>query len=394
MILARRIRAEEALRPWGRATAALLRITVLALCLTAPIVAIAQPADDLQKIEAKISQQRAESDALAQTERTATEDINDLKKRLVSATSALQNKQDEQDNLEDRLRDLEDEMASGKQKLIATRARLVTLTNAMLRLSREPPVAFILRDSVTDDAIHRAILLRSLLPKLQSEVSGIAHDLEDMENLKQKAAEQNNLVEAARQNLESRRGELDKMVQERQGLVQQTAAEKAAIARQLEALSAEAADLRQLVDKVSQTRWPAAPASPNLHQGIKLPVAGKIVRGFGAKDGYGVSSQGLVFSAAPNSPVVAPQDGRVVFAGPFKGYGKIVILQHAGGYHSFLSGFERIDANMGQTVEAGEPLGVLAGNGASRPEFYFEWRFHNEPVDPMTNDVSQRASQR
>jgi len=59
-----------------------------------------------------------------------------------------------------------------------------------------------------------------------------------------------------------------------------------------------------------------------------------------------------------------------------------LILQHDGGYHSFLAGFGRIDADMGQDVEAGEPLGVLPVKEDTRPELYFEWRHNTEPVDP------------
>jgi septal ring factor EnvC (AmiA/AmiB activator) len=75
-------------------------------------------------------------------------------------------------------------------------------------------------------------------------------------------------------------------------------------------------------------------------------------------------------------------DGKVVFAGPFRGYGQILILQHAGGYHSFLAGFGRIDAEMGQDVAKGEPLGVLPAKNGTKPELYFEWRRNNEAVDP------------
>ena len=87
--------------------------------------------------------------------------------------------------------------------------------------------------------------------------------------------------------------------------------------------------------------------------------------------------------------MVAPRAGRVVFVGPFRGYGQIMILQHANGYHSFLAGFGRIDAEMGQDVAAGEPLGVLPVKTGGRPELYFEWRHGEEPVDPI-NGLNQQ----
>jgi septal ring factor EnvC (AmiA/AmiB activator) len=59
-------------------------------------------------------------------------------------------------------------------------------------------------------------------------------------------------------------------------------------------------------------------------------------------------------------------------------------LQHANGYHSFLSGFGRVDAEMGQELSAGEPLGVLPVKAGTKPELYFEWRRGDTPIDPMS----------
>ncbi len=113
-------------------------------------------------------------------------------------------------------------------------------------------------------------------------------------------------------------------------------------------------------------------------------MAGSIIRTFGSKDSDGITSHGLTFKTPLGAPVAAPASGRVVFAGPFRGYGQILILQHKGGYHSFLAGFGRIDAEMGQDVEAGEPLGVMpVKESAEKPELYFEWRRNGEPVDPL-----------
>ena len=180
-------------------------------------------------------------------------------------------------------------------------------------------------------------------------------------------------------------------------MLEKTQTEKDAIAQQLTSLTAEAQDLRQLMEKVSQPGWGKSVAKgapqkpPALKAGLRNPVAGKIVRSYGAKDDFGVSSNGMTFAAAASSPIVAPQSGRVVFAGPFKGYGKVVILQHAGGAHSFLSGFGSIDADMGQTVIAGEPLGALPADAQDKGELYFEWRQNGEPKDPAAYGLTPRA---
>jgi septal ring factor EnvC (AmiA/AmiB activator) len=177
----------------------------------------------------------------------------------------------------------------------------------------------------------------------------------------------------------------------RQGLLQKTEAEKAAIAKELVSLTSEARDLRDLMARVAPNR--KSLAGPALPPSLTRPVAGTLIRGFGSRDADGVESQGLTFAGLPGGPVVAPAAGRVVFAGPFHGYGQILILQHKGGYHSFLAGFGRIDAEMGQEVEAGEPLGVMSAKGSTeRPELYFEWRRNGEPVDPMEQKFRSKSS--
>jgi septal ring factor EnvC (AmiA/AmiB activator) len=189
---------------------------------------------------------------------------------------------------------------------------------------------------------------------------------------------------AASDNLNEQRRKLDQLMKARQGLLQRTEAQKEDIQRQLASLSSQAKDLRQLLEKVTpkQTRKSRKQTGPA--PALRWPVAGRQLRNFGEKDADGVLSEGIAFAALSGAPVVAPAPGRVVFAGPFKGYGPIVILQHQGGYHSFLSGFGRIDVDMGEEVDAGEPIGVMPVKSGSRPELYFEWRRNGEPVDPAS----------
>ncbi len=372
-------------------TATLKSVAGLVLfALIAAPPARAETAEELQQIEQSLAQQKQEAEALEQREQATTQDLDLLKGQLITATEALQDKQEEQDRLEDSLAELEQKVSNRSGTLGASRARLVQLTSALTQLSLQPPESFLLRDAPTEDHVHRAILLRTLLPRLQAETEGLTNELGDLEATLQTLTEKKRIVAAARQNLAWQRSNLDQLMRTRQGLLQKTAAQKAAIAKQLEALAAEAKDLRQLMEKVSR---PVAPkGAQRLRAGLRLPVAGRITRTFGAKDEAGVSSQGLTLTAAPDSPVVAPRDGRVVFAGPFRGYGQIVILQHGDGYHSFLSGFGRIDADMGQNVAAGEPLGVLPSGGSARPELYFEWRHNGDPLDPMANGATQHAN--
>ncbi len=115
---------------------------------------------------------------------------------------------------------------------------------------------------------------------------------------------------------------------------------------------------------------------------LPLPVRGRIVERFGEENIHGVTSDGLRLRTAGGATVIAPHEGRVMFAGPFRRYGQVLIIDHGDGYHSLLAGMAAIDATVGQWVLAGEPVGEMASGGGSRPSLYLELRHDNVPVDP------------
>ena len=98
-------------------------------------------------------------------------------------------------------------------------------------------------------------------------------------------------------------------------------------------------------------------------------------------DEGGVRSKGITITSRPGAAVVAPYDGVVAFAGPFRGYGQLLIIEHSEGYHTLLAGLGRIDAAVGQHILAGEPVGVMENDGA--PSLYVELRRDGQPINPL-----------
>jgi septal ring factor EnvC (AmiA/AmiB activator) len=113
-----------------------------------------------------------------------------------------------------------------------------------------------------------------------------------------------------------------------------------------------------------------------------LPASGRIIRRYGEAAGVGMTSKGLTVETRPGAQIVAPFDGRIEFAGPFRGYGQILIIEHGDGYHSLLAGLDRIDGAVGQWLVAGEPVGVMKSGGEAKPALYIELRHHGQPIDP------------
>jgi septal ring factor EnvC (AmiA/AmiB activator) len=112
------------------------------------------------------------------------------------------------------------------------------------------------------------------------------------------------------------------------------------------------------------------------------PASGTLALRYGELDEFGVSSKGLTLITRAGAVVVAPYDGQVEFAGPFKGYGQILIIQHGDGYHSLLAGLDRIDGAVGDWLVAGEPVGAM-GSGEPKPRLYLELRHNGQPINPL-----------
>jgi septal ring factor EnvC (AmiA/AmiB activator) len=113
-----------------------------------------------------------------------------------------------------------------------------------------------------------------------------------------------------------------------------------------------------------------------------MPVAGRLKRRYGESDEFGAVSKGIVVLAPGGGRVVAPFDGRIEFAGPFRGYGQILIIEHGDGYHSLLAGLERIDGVVGQWLVSGEPVGIMP-TGDREAALYLELRRHSQPINPL-----------
>jgi septal ring factor EnvC (AmiA/AmiB activator) len=124
---------------------------------------------------------------------------------------------------------------------------------------------------------------------------------------------------------------------------------------------------------------------------LPMPINGIRIREFGASDGLGGTEKGLSVTSRSGAQVTAPCDGWVVYAGPFRSYGQLLILNAGGGYHVLLAGMERISVDLGQFVLTGEPVAVMGGGpqsaaavatGSSQPVLYIEFRKDGAPVDP------------
>ncbi|MCQ4161707.1 peptidoglycan DD-metalloendopeptidase family protein, partial [Roseomonas sp. GC11] len=217
-------------------------------------------------------------------------------------------------------------------------------------------------------AAARAGTLREMLEKLEqarARAEAEARARAERERAEREAAER-----AAR----------ERAAREAEALAQRERAAREQAAQAQREQSQREQSQREQERRQEASRAPATPPPPA--GGRAVPVAGEVTRDFGDSTSAG-PARGLTYAAPPGARVVSPCGGSIAFAGPFRSYGQLLIVDCGGGYHVVLAGLDRLDAETGARVLAGEPLGQLgAGEENGRASLYLELRRNGQPVDP------------
>jgi septal ring factor EnvC (AmiA/AmiB activator) len=288
-----------------------------------------------------------------------------------------------------------------RAQLAAKQEPLVRLTAALQLLSRRPTILSLLRPGSIRDAIYLRAVLETMVPEIDRRTAALRGQIAQVRALQAQALQTAQALRADQQLLAQRRQQ-QVVLESRQRLAsRQVSGAADREADHALALAEQAGDLTQLVaalDKAGALRRELAqlpgpvlrpatpgaaplaiappPASPAAPGGFLMPVSGRLVSGFGAQ-----GARGVTFAVGPSAQVVSPAAGRVAFAGPYPGYGMIVIVEHAGGWTTLVTGLAQLDASVGAELLAGSPLGSAA---PVNPRITVELRHDGIPVNPLS----------
>lgn len=315
---------------------------------------------------------------------------------------------------EARIKLIERQRVALRLRLAERQRPLVRLTAALQRLSRRPPVLSLLRPGSLRDVVYLRAVLDTMLPEVRRRTAGLRAELERGRALQAQALAASQALRASERDLAGRRQTLAALESQQRlasraasGVADREAERALALAEQARDLTglvgdlSKAGELRaQLAALSGPVLRPAQPQSaqtppdaPALADqalagadqarsppGYMLPLAGRLVSGFGAGGPGRAESRGIALAPRGGAQAVAPAAGRVVFAGPYQGYGNIVIVEHPGGWTSLITGLADLSARVGQQLVSGAPLGVA---GPGRPVVTLELRRGNQPVNPL-----------
>jgi septal ring factor EnvC (AmiA/AmiB activator) len=321
-----------------------------------------------------------------------------LQKRVISLAQDLQNIDAERDRLEQRLGELAVSENQLDANLQLDRVELSKMLAGLQAMHVESPPAFAVHPDDALSAVQGALVLASVVPSMQSRADKLRDQLTELSILRRRMDEQSNALIIAEKDAAAARQDLKQALAEKSQAEQQARREAENEASAIARLVKAADSLKDLSQKLQSRARQKSAQRPNLAADgrfgsarglVPMPVSGRIITRFGDPSSIGSAQKGIAIEARPGAQITAPYDARVLYSGPFRQYGSIVILAVAGRYQMILAGMENTTAYVGQELLAGEPIGALpeeksphGGVSSGRGQLYMELRRDGQPIDP------------
>jgi septal ring factor EnvC (AmiA/AmiB activator) len=350
-----------------------------------------------------------------------------LSAALIETTAKVQDAERGAAAAADRLSGLNATADELSRSLERRRGVIADVLAALQRMGSNPPPAILVKPDDMSEAVRAATVMGALIPELKSEIEAARRDLDDLAKTRESIARERDeltekgkalaadkmrlgaLIDARQQSLASaqdalgsqqqRAAELAKKATSLKDLISrldsETAARNASVAAAHATEVAVANDIEaraQAAHGAETARLRPEIAFADAKGRVPLPAAGAILRTFGSSDDFGGIERGVSLATPAAATVSAPADGAVLFAGVYRSYGQLLIIDAGGGYYVLLAGMDRINVQSGESVLAGEPVGVMgdgstrmataAAVGAGRPVLYIELRKDGTAIDP------------
>lgn len=385
---------------------------------------------DLAKMEREVQAQNLEHKKLQAQATQISLELTRISKDMIASAKQIQNSEEKISRMESELETLRADLKKAEENFVVEDDNLIKTLSALQNLALKPTEALFVQPLTPVEIIRSAMLLREAVPYLQENAARIREDLEKIEAQKNLVEKQVARIIRQKKILEKEHEQMKALVQRKSKIRNAVEIKSVKAKKKVEQLASQANDLRDLLNKLEKQRQEklhrqeeerrrlaelkAAEARRAAEETKKLeekqradlikfkpevinevgenfvkakghllrPARGPVVTAYGEQMSKGVTSKGIIIKTRSQAQVISPYDGTVIFAGPFRGYGNLIIIEHGQGYLSLLAGLEEVDCELGQMLLAGEPVGQMPESGDAR--LYVELRKDNHPVNPLT----------
>lgn len=345
---------------------------------------------ELSRVTTQIEKAKKEHQQLRKKAQNVQKEILAVRKKMVAAAGSIQEQEESLNRLEQKLEEFEAQQALMKKRLDVRKAQRMHVLAAMQSLAFKPTEALLAQPMEPQDTLRSALLLREAVPRLEFSTEGLRKDLNRIASLTTAIRAQYAQIKTMAKRLDEKRRDMNVLIKKKSQLQTAFASESSRAKSRAENLAKQAGDLKELLAKLEadSKKRSSSKKTQSLPTGafmsakgrIPYPVKGTITKKFGEQTETGIKSKGIIISTRANAQVISPYDGTVLFAGPFRGYGQLVIIEHGDGYHTLLAGIGQLNTSVGQSLLAGEPVGIMVAE--TKPTLYIELRKNGQPINP------------
>lgn len=393
---------------------------------------------DLEDVQRQVQRQNIEHKRLQAEATKISLELAEISKQMIKKAKQIQDTEELLSNLEKELLKLQNDLKNAEDEFKIEDENLIKTLYALQNLAMKPTESLFVQPLTPVEIIRSAMLLRETVPFLSEEAAQIRHKLDTITQNKEKIEKQVAKIFASKSKLETEHQKMKSLIDKKTKMRSQIESKSAAAKQKIKELAEQAKDIKELLEKLERERIArekiererrekerrereiieraraerdqkareayerekaerereeaqAVQAEAKRARDIgalfkkakgklPMPARGDIIVGYGQETTKGVTSKGITIKTRPEAQVISPFDGSVIFAGPFRGYGKIIIIEHGGGYMSLLAGLDEIDCEVGQMLLAGEPVGQMPQDEDAK--LYVELRDDGKTIDP------------
>lgn len=344
----------------------------------------------LEALEKNLEQEKENQKTLQKKQSSLEKKLNKTKSNLVKLGKSIQSGEEKLYIIEKDIEKLENTQSDLSDKLKADQAAIADLILALQRLRRMPPEALILKPDAPLKTAQSALIMKNIVVAINQKAEMLRNNLNTLHTTVSDLETKHNQAISTISRLEKQEAELKTSLKKRETLYASVNKDLENQNEQIKKIVQNAKTLKDLIKKLEQTRRPPPITKVNKKPSRfltsdlpktghpPLPVPGTITIRYNQPDELGAPSQGIKIQSRNQALVVAPMEGIVRFAGTFKNYGNMIIIEHENKYHSLIAGLGKIDTVVNRNVAAGEPIGRLNNT----PLLYYELRQDGRPVDP------------
>jgi septal ring factor EnvC (AmiA/AmiB activator) len=379
-----------------------------------PAASPASPALELKSTERALERSKARQQSLMNEAAALARERYELSRQLIETAAQIRAREAMAVASRRKIAKLGEDEAALRGNLSRRNDELAEMLAGLVRIEQDPPPALLASPRDALRAVRSAMLFGAAVPALRTETTSLSRELVRLISVRSSIIREEQTLSANLGKLRFARLRLESLYDRKKALLAATGDALSKERERAAHLAGTAKSLQQLLDGLAEenrkrlaaerqaanrsvTIPPSAtekppPAFTQSLGRLDYPAHGQLIRQFGDADGLGGQAKGIFIAAQTGAQVVSPAPGRVAFAGNFRSYGQLLILDVGEGYHVLLAGLERIKVETGQTVAAGEPVGEMGSAPAQgtmiggqltdpRPVIYVEFRKAGVAVD-------------